>query len=110
MSKGRLYLLVVFGPDLQTEHRQIAKAVEYHSDGDFVEVDKQIAAVRGAKAAGQELPFSVAYLFTTAKPPGEMSFGTLDRDRYLLIEAGPNYWTEGLSVARLWLERHRTST
>lgn len=107
MRKARLYQLTVFGPALDAEHSSIQRAVEYHSDGDFVEVFKQVASLPGAKASGAEIPFTVAYLFSTTSYPSEMAFGLLDRDRYFLVEVEANCWELGANRARLWLERHR---
>lgn len=107
MSRAHLYCLTVISPSLQAEHVSIRDAVTHHSDGDFVEVFKQAAAIPGAKASGGEIPFTVAYLFSTTKKPSEMGFGLLSRDSYLLIEVTTNHWAEGLAVARGWLDRHR---
>lgn len=107
MAKPRLYLLTVVSPALEPEHANIRRAVEHHSDGDFVEVFKQAAGVPGAKAAKVDIPFTVAYLFSTTKLPSEVGFGLLDRDRYLLVEVTTTHWAEGFSVARNWLDRHR---
>ena len=107
MRKPRLYQLTVFGPELQAEHAGIQRAIEYHSDGDFVEVFKQVAALPGAKASGADIPFVVSYLFSTTSYPNEMAFGLLERDRYFLVEVQANCWELGANRARLWLERHR---
>lgn len=107
MRKPRLYQLTVFSPALQTEHASIQRAVEFHSDGDFVEVFKQIAAMPGAKASGADIPFVVAYLFSTTKYPSEMGFGLLDRDHYFLVGVEASCWESGAIRARNWLERHR---
>lgn len=100
-------MLTVVSPALDAEHSRIRDAVMHHSDGDFVEVFKQVATVPGAKAMGQEIPFTAAYLFSTTKLPREMGFGLLDRDRYFLVEVGTTNWESGLSVGRSWLEKHR---
>lgn len=107
MARPRLYLLVVISPALQQEHATITRAVEFHSDGDFVQVFQQAASMPGAKAAGTDIPFSVGFLFSTTKPPSEMGFQFQSRDRYLLIEVTTNHWAQDLSVARNWLDRHR---
>lgn len=107
MAKARLYQLTVFSPSLQPEHANIARAVEYHSSGDFVEVFKQAAGIPGAKASGADIPFTVAYLFSTTKLPADMGFGLLDRDSYLLAEVTGLHAEQRLSVARNWLKRHQ---
>ena len=107
MAKPRLYLLTVISPALDPEHANIVRAVEAHSDGDFKQVFTQAAAMPGAKASGADIPFTAAYLFSTTRLPSEMSFGLLDRDRYLLVEVTSTHWAEGLGVARDWLDRHR---
>lgn len=107
MRKPRLYQLTVFSPSLEPEHASIQRAVEFHSDGDFVEVFKQAAAMLGAKASGGEIPFVVAYLFSTTKFPSEMAFGLLDRDHYFLVEVEPNCWESGSVRSRQWLDRHQ---
>ncbi|MDQ3159455.1 MAG: hypothetical protein M3Q51_00345 [Pseudomonadota bacterium] len=107
MAKPRLYLLTVISPSLQPEHASVRDAVMHHSDGDFCEAFKQVVAMPGAKASGAEIPFVVAYLFSTAALPSEMGFPVLDRDRYFLVEVTTTSWAQGLSVARNWLDRHR---
>lgn len=107
MSKPRLYLLTVVSPALDAEHANIKAAVEFHSDGDCVEVFKQAASIPGAKASGGEIPFTVAYLFSTTKLPREMGFGLLTRDRYFLVEVVAVSKEDGFSVAKNWLDRHR---
>lgn len=109
MENGKLFLLTVVSPALDMEHARIREAVQVHSEGDFVEVWKQTATVRGAKAAGEQIPFAVAYLFSTTSHPSEMGFGLLARDSYLLIEVTTLHWHEKMSVAKHWLERHRES-
>lgn len=105
----RQYLLIVFSPAADADHANILKAVQFHSGGDFVEVFKQAATVRGGAPKGQDVPFTVAYLFSTSSLPNQMGFGTLDRDRYLLVQLAPGgwHWHEKLSVAHQWLDRHR---
>ncbi len=107
MAKPRLYLLTVISPSLQPEHASVLEAVTHHSDGDFCEVFKQAAAMPGAKSSGAEIPFVVAYLFSTTSLLREVGFPLLDRDRYLLVEVTATHWAEGLSVAHGWLDRHR---
>lgn len=109
MAKARLYQVTIFSPSLQQEHAEIVRAVEFHSDGDFVEVFKQTGAMPGAKASGAEIPFSVAYLFSTTKRPSEMGFALLDRDHYFLVEVEASCWESGAGRARQWLDRHRES-
>lgn len=107
MSRPRLYLVTVWSPSLQKEHAEIVRAVEHHSDGDFVEVFKQVGAMPGAKASGADIPFTVAYLFSTTKEPHEMGFALLDRDHYFLVEVGTSCSELGSVRARQWLDRHR---
>ena len=101
------FLLIVQSPALQTEHAAIKDAVQYHSLGDFIEVFKETSAPRGARASGVEIPFFVAYLFSTQNHPSEMGFGLLTGDRHVLLEVGSTTWVDGFSRVRDWLDRHR---
>ena len=105
--KRKNFLLVVQSPALQAEHARIKDAVHYHSGGDYIEVFKETSAPRGSKASGTEIPFTVAYLFSTETHPTEMGFGLLTGDTYLLLEVGATNWADGFSRVRLWLDRHR---
>lgn len=109
MAKARLYQLTVFSPSLQPEHANIARAVEYHSSGDFVEVFKQAAGIPGAKASGADIPFTVAYLFSTTTHPKDMAFGLLARDSYFLVEVEASCAELGAARASQWVARHRVS-
>ncbi len=102
----KTFLLLVSSPELQDEHSNIVKAVQFHSDGDFVEVFKETSAPRGTKTSGLAIPFMVAYLFSTEKLPSKMGFGLLTGDRYILLEVGQSTWVEGFSRVRAWIERH----
>jgi hypothetical protein len=101
------FLLVVHSPALQAEHRNIVDAVQHHSLGDFIEVFKETSAPRGSRASGTEIPFVVAYLFSTETPPSKMGFGLLNGDRHLLLEVGQATWVDGFSRVRDWLDRRR---
>lgn len=104
--KRRSFLLLISSPELQEPHARIVQALQFHSDGDFIEILKQTSAPRGAKVSGEPIPFVVAYLFSTETPPSQMSFGTLTHDRYVLVEVGQATWVDGFSRVRAWLERH----
>ncbi|EIL88565.1 hypothetical protein UU9_12478 [Rhodanobacter fulvus Jip2] len=103
----KTFLLIVQSPELQADHKDIVEAVRHHSLGDFIEVLKETSAPRGSRAQGTEIPFVVAYLFSTETPPSEMGFGLLRRDRYVLLQVGPATWVDGFSRVRDWLDRHR---
>jgi hypothetical protein len=101
------FLLIVQSPALQGEHKSIVDAVSFHSGGDFIEVLKETSAPRGTRAAKAEIPFVVAYLFSTETPPSQMGFGLLNGDRHVLLEVGSATWVDGFSRVRGWLDRHR---
>ncbi len=101
------FLLIVQSPALQAEHAIIKEAVQHHSLGDFIEVLKETSAQRGSKASGTEIPFVVAYLFSTETPLSQLGFGLLTGDRCVLVEVGSTTWVDGYSRVRDWLDRHR---
>lgn len=101
------FLLIVQSPALQVEHKALVDAVSLHSGGDYLELLKETSAPRGTRAAKAEIPFVVAYLFSTETPPSKMGFGLLNGDRYVLLEVGSTSWVDGFSRARDWLDRHR---
>jgi hypothetical protein len=101
------FLLIVQSPALQGEHKVIVDAVSFHSGGDFIEVFKETSAPRGTRASKAEIPFVVAYLYSTETPPSKMGFGLLNGDRHVLLEVGSATWADGFSRVRAWLDRHR---
>lgn len=106
----RMYLLLVISSALDAEHAKIVDAVRHHSDGNFVEVFKQAAVVRGHRAKDEPIPFSTAYLFTSETPPSRMGFPLLNGDRYLILPVAQTaHWHEGLSVAHAWLAQQETA-
>ncbi|GAB3366264.1 hypothetical protein GCM10027431_07980 [Lysobacter rhizosphaerae] len=100
MRETRKYLAIFWVPRTQAEHSSIAKAVAHHSDGDYQMVFMQA----GAKP---DIPFVVAYIFTSGTEANQMGFGLLNGDNYLVTEIGDRNWVNGSVRAQEWLQKHR---
>lgn len=101
MRETKRYLAVFFIPKQEQEHASIAAAIKHHSDGDYQLVHMQV---------GQrpDVPFTVAYLFTSGTPPWEMGFGLLNGDKHVIVEVGDRSFVSGSNLAEKWLREHET--
>lgn len=100
MRELRKFLVIFVLPVAQAEHARIAAAVKDHSDGEC-QIAFTWAAPKPDKSA------VVAYLFTSEIHPGDMGFGLLNQDSFLLVELGDLCAEKGMNVAAAWMRRRR---
>ena len=93
----------LFVKKTEPEHANIKRAIEHHSDGDY-----QHALTHAGPRP--DLPFVIAYLFTSGTDAREMGFGLLNGDNVIVVEVGDNFQVIGSSMAEQWLRNHRSSS
>ena len=102
MRETRKYLTVFFVPKTDPKHAHIKRAIEHHSDGDY-----QMAFMRAGPRP--DVPFVIAYLFTSGTDAREMAFGLLNGDHVIVVEIGDKFQVIGSNLAEEWLRRHLPS-